>query len=97
MNRDIVIKLLLEVLDEYYDVQDIKYKATEKTNLFGGDSVIDSMGLVNVVIDIETRFLDEDIDISLTSEKAMSLRNSPFRTVETLATFIMGQIGVADG
>jgi hypothetical protein len=51
------------------------------------------MGLVNVIIDIESRFLDEDIEVSLTSESAMSRRNSPFRTVETLADFIMEQIG----
>ena len=42
------------------------------------------MGLVNIVVDIETAFLDEDIEISLTSETAMSGRISPFRTIQSL-------------
>ena len=50
------------------------------------------MGLVNVIIDIESRFLDEGYEISLTSEKAMSRRNSPFRTISTLAEFIEEQV-----
>ena len=92
MNKDRIIKIVLEVLNEYFESHDIDEKATEKTILFGKDSVLDSMGLVNVIIDIESRFLDDDIEISLTSEKAMSRRNSPFRTLATLNEFIQEQI-----
>ena len=87
-----IINVLIDVINNYIEPEDIIKKITEKTVLFGNESILDSMGLVNVIIDIESRFLDDDIEISLTSEKAMSRRNSPFRTVATLAEFIQEQI-----
>jgi acyl carrier protein len=87
-----IVEIIIEVINDYFETQDIDKKATEKNILFGKDSVLDSMGLVNVIIDIESCFLDDDIEISLTSEQAMSRRNSPFRTVVTLAEFIQEQI-----
>ena len=87
-----VKEILIETINEYFEGQEIDEKATEKTVLFGKGSVLDSMGLVNIIIDIESRFLDEDIEISLTSEKAMSRRNSPFRTIATLSEFIEEQV-----
>lgn len=92
MNKEKIIATIIEVLNDYFETQEIDEKATKETALFGKDSILDSMGLVNVIIDIESRFLDEDIEISLTSESAMSRRNSPFRTVETLADFILEQV-----
>ena len=89
-------KVLIETINEYFESQDIDQVANDETILFGKDSVLDSMGLVNVIIDIESRFLDDDIEISLTSEKAMSRRNSPFRTVATLAEYIIEQIEEID-
>jgi len=85
-------KILIEATMDYFESQDVEIKANEDTVLFGKESVLDSMGLVNIIIDIESRFIDEDIEISLTSEKAMSRRNSPFRTISTLAEFINEQI-----
>lgn len=87
-----VKEILIEIINDYFEAQEIDELANEKTALFGKNSVLDSMGLVNVIIDIESHFLDEDIEISLTSEKAMSRRNSPFRTVTTLAEYIVEQI-----
>ncbi len=89
-------KILIEIINEYFESQDFNEKANEDTTLFGKESVLDSMGLVNVIIDIESRFLDENIEISLTSEKAMSRRESPFRTISTLAEFIEEQIAAKE-
>ena len=54
------------------------------------------MGLVNCIVDIETSFLDEGMEISLTSEAAMSGRISPFRSVGALCIFIARQLGVME-
>ena len=89
-------KILIEIINEYFESQDFNEKANEDTTLFGKESVLDSMGLVNVIIDIESKFLDENIEISLTSEKAMSRRESPFRTISTLAEFIEEQIAAKE-
>ena len=49
---------------------------------------MDSVGLVSTVVDIESALLEEGVDISLTSETAMSARISPFRTIGSLCSFI---------
>jgi acyl carrier protein len=64
-------------------------KTTDETHLLGGQSQLDSIGLVTLVADLEG-----DIQrkfgkiITLTSEKAMSRTLSPFRKVGTLIEYI---------
>jgi acyl carrier protein len=57
--------------------------------LLGQDAVIDSMALVNLVLDVEeavrTRF---GVSLTLADERAMSRTRSPFRTVGTLAEYV---------
>jgi acyl carrier protein len=56
--------------------------------LLGSDALVDSLGLVNIIIEIEQVLLDEhDVSVTLVDEKAMSQRNSPFRTVDTLSEY----------
>jgi acyl carrier protein len=44
---------------------------------------------VNFIVTIEQALEDHfDICVTLADEKAMSLKNSPFRTVETLGEYI---------
>ena len=62
---------------------------TPQETLFGEGGKLDSLGLVNLIVSVEG-FLDDELGESITiaDEKAMSLRNSPFRTVQTLADYI---------
>ena len=92
MDRKQIVDIVIDCIKEYFDSQDIESEVTEETPLFGKQSDLDSMGLVNIIIDIESIFLDEDYEISLNSEEAMSRRNSPFRNVGTLVEFIKEQI-----
>ncbi|NJN98474.1 MAG: hypothetical protein HC875_32500 [Anaerolineales bacterium] len=61
----------------------------EETRLIGREAVLDSMGLVNLIIEVEQRLEDEhDVTVVLADERAMSQKNSPFRSVQTLADYI---------
>lgn len=61
---------------------------TPDTPLFG-DNGLDSLGLVRFIVMVEERIEDATGQrISLASERAMSRRNSPFRSLATLADFI---------
>ncbi len=56
--------------------------------LFGADSALDSVGLVNVVMAAEQHIGDESgEDIVLASEAAMSRKRSPYRSIRALAEF----------
>lgn len=83
---------IIESCVNYFEDNELKVNVDANTTLFGENSELDSMGLVNIVVDVESRLLDEGYEISLTSEKAMSRRNSPFRTITTLAEFIKEQM-----
>lgn len=97
MDKQQIEKIVIDVIKDYSLANKIKLpELTKDTALIGSNRIMDSMGLVNVIVDIETAFLDEDIEISLTSEAAMSGRISPFRSIGSLCNFIARQIGIEE-
>ena len=64
--------------------------ATVETVLFGRDGKLDSLGLVNLILEVE-RGLEEELGVSivLADEKAFSQKSSPFRTVQALIDYIV--------
>ena len=62
----------------------------EDTVIVGPDAVIDSIGVVSLIVDIEQRLeMDHQVSVTLASDRAMSQRNSPFRTAGVLADHIL--------
>jgi acyl carrier protein len=62
----------------------------EETVLVGTDAVLDSLGVVQLIVEVEQRVEQEhDISVTLANDKAMSARNSPFRTVGVLADHVI--------
>jgi acyl carrier protein len=63
-------------------------KAPE-TRLLGSESVLDSMQLVTLIIAIE-REVEEAFGVALTlaDERALSMKASPFRSIQSLADYI---------
>ena len=86
MEKNQIAELVINAVKEILDDENVA--VTNDTVLLGNDAAVDSMGLVNLIVDIEGALADIDIEVTLTSEKAMSQRNSPFRTVESLTDYI---------
>jgi len=86
-----VVALLSECLEELADQSDFQVPKpiTESTPLMGKSSGLDSLGLVNLIVDVEGRLLDDfDVEVTLADERAMSQKHSPFRTIGSLAEYI---------
>jgi acyl carrier protein len=63
--------------------------ANGAVNLIGRQAVLDSLGLVTLVVDLEQRLEEEyGIALVLVDEHAMSQKTSPFRTIESLTDYI---------
>jgi acyl carrier protein len=63
-------------------------KAPE-TRLLGSQSVLDSMHLVNLIVAIEQEVEDAfGIALTLADERALSMKASPFRSIQSLADYI---------
>lgn len=62
---------------------------TGDTCLVGQNAALDSMGLVTLIVEVEQR-LEETcgLVLVLADERAMSQKNSPFRTVQSLTYYI---------
>jgi acyl carrier protein len=86
-----VLKVIYEAIDELnLDLEtDEQIEKSESTSIFGSDSKLDSIGLVNLITIIEEKIEEEtDNFISIADERAMSLKSSPFKTIETLKNYI---------
>lgn len=87
MNKTEATEIVVSAVKEYIDDENITIN--ESSILLGNDAVVDSIGLVNLIVDIESAIAEKDIEITLTSEDAMSRRRSPFRSVDTLSDYII--------
>jgi acyl carrier protein len=62
----------------------------ENTVLVGNDPVLDSLGVVQLIVEVEQRVeQNHGVSVTLANDKAMSARNSPFRTVGVLADHVV--------
>ncbi|MCT4605426.1 MAG: hypothetical protein N4A64_04845 [Marinisporobacter sp.] len=91
INPSELMNIIKEVADEFNESQDFEKKITvkEDTKLYGSGGILSSIELVTFIIELEYKLEDEfGILGVLTSEKAMSQKNSPFRTIKTLVEYI---------
>ena len=82
--KEIVIGVICEVLEG-------KAEVTEDMQLIGGDSLVDSMKLVEVCLALEDLADEHGFEFDWTSETAMSMSRSMFRSVAALAEVFASQ------
>ena len=90
-----LLALITGVVEELNERRDEKIPTGNllEVGLYGEAGVFDSMHLVNFLVLVEEALEDEfDVEISLTSEKAVSRRVSPFSSVRRLIEFIEEEI-----
>ncbi|RTI98011.1 hypothetical protein C3H96_01880 [Campylobacter jejuni] len=89
--QKLIINSLKNLADELEN-EELK-NPTQNTKIYGIEGLLDSLALVSLIADLEESLAAElDIEITLADEKTMSLRNSPFKDVQTLAQYIASQI-----
>ena len=89
--RDFALKVIYDAIDELNEdlEADEQIEKTENSVLFGSGSMLDSMSLVNLITAIEERIeYEKDVYLTLADENAMSMTDSPFRSVASLADYI---------
>lgn len=90
MVKEDVVKIVFDSLDELNQINGTDIKKALDTPLFGIQSALDSLDFVSLIVSVEDKIHDQYGElISITSSKAMSLQNSPFKTISTLADYIM--------
>ena len=82
MNIEQAKKIIIQAISETLQG---KAEVTEEMQLIGGESLLDSMKLVEVCLLLEDLADDHGFEFDWTSEAAMSKSRSMFRSVSTLA------------
>lgn len=86
-----ILQWIYDAIDEINEDLDPadQMQKNEEAEIFGSESALDSMGLVNLITLVEQRIEDETGNfVSIADEKAMSMQSSPFKTVGTLKAYI---------
>lgn len=84
--KEILVKIVIE---ETKALIDTDKNLNGNTVLLGAEGILDSMGLVSLIVAVEQDVEDEfGKEITIADAKAMSQKNSPFRTVGSLVDYI---------
>lgn len=89
-----ILQMILTALQEVLENQGKALpNLSPETTLYGQGSDVDSLGFVQLLIDVEERVNSRyGIAVTQTDEKAMSQMHSPFRTVQSLAEYVTDQV-----
>lgn len=95
MDQKTIVRLIVETVDGYHlAMQGTSEELTVETCLFGPSGLLDSLGLVSVLVELEQKLSDAcGRPVSLMDDKAMSETSSPFRTIGSLAEYLGRQLG----
>ena len=90
--RNKILEGIYVAIDEVNEQlpEDQNLEKSLETVLLGSSGKLESVNLVNLLVAIEENIEEAfGIPISITDERAVSEKNSPFRTVETLCNFML--------
>lgn len=90
LTSDDLIRLVIEALEDLDQAGPAPDGAPigPETPLFGREGLLDSLGLVTLVVAVERALEDRfGVQVSLADDRAMSQTQSPFRTVRSLAEY----------
>jgi acyl carrier protein len=86
-----VTQSLHAAIDEFNSLQPAgqQLEKSPGTVLLGANGKLDSLALVNLLVTVEQQIAaDFNAPVTLASEKAFSMRNSPFASVASLAEYV---------
>jgi len=93
--KEKLVEMIMEVAEELNAEQEIEIgeKLQVDTPLFGEEGLLDSMGLVSLIIAVEQAIEERmDAQVSLADEKALSQANSPYRSIDSLAEYAANEL-----
>jgi acyl carrier protein len=91
MTREEILDIVIGNVNNLIDTfpQNEQFEVSEETVLFGLGSQIDSLSLVSVIVDLEMHYsMELNIEFSLTDDRAMTRKISPFDSVKNLVDYI---------
>lgn len=99
IKRENIMEAILSAVDDYNDSRPkggLLNKSPE-THLYGREGNLDSLGLVGFIVAAEERIREKiGTSVTLADERALSQERSPFRTVNSLADYVLSLLEEED-
>jgi acyl carrier protein len=95
IERSAVVEIIHAAVKEVMDQAGLAPLAsvTDDTVIVGPGAVLDSLAVVSLIVEVEQALeMKHDVTVTLASDKAMSAKNSPFRSVGVLADHVLETI-----
>ena len=94
MNKEQTIeKILYKVIEEKNNELNIKMEKSLDTCIIGADSLLDSLGLLSFVVELEKEIEDEfQVEISLINEEFLSNNSDHMSTLKKIKLFLIKKI-----
>ena len=91
-NKQNVLQLIHGAVDEINEIlsEDRRLEKTSETVLLGETGRLDSLGLINFIVTVETR-AEKTLGLKLNLGEAMPDPDSPLSTLGSLTDFILNQ------
>lgn len=89
--NDKILKLIFKGIDSVNDIRPKEARIDKQPDaaLMGESGGLDSLGMVNLIVAIEQQIEEHfHISLDLVDDEAMSMKDNPFATVESLANYI---------
>lgn len=89
--KERILQVIYQAVEEVNELfpKDQRLEKKPETRLYAEGGGLDSVNLVRFIIETEQKLEEElDITISIASERAFSMKNSPFLSINALAEFI---------
>ena len=92
--KEEIVNMIMDIARDLAQEEDWELgDMTADTTLYGEEGVLDSMGLVTLVVAVEQAIEDKyDSPVGLADEKAMSQSRSPYRSANRLAEYAASQL-----
>jgi acyl carrier protein len=90
MDRQDALQLIVDTVLQLTPNRPPAFTVDENTKLVGQKSVLDSIALVALIAEIEQQIDDRyGIAMTIADDRALSQERSPFRTVSSLAEYVV--------
>ena len=95
MDRQAIVDMMMGMLQQTLDAHLLDQggeavRATPDLSLIGEEAAVSSMALVSFIADVESTLAENfNLTVTLVSERALSRKKSPFRTVDALADYVL--------
>jgi len=88
-----IVKIIYQSIEEVNELSGVDVPLKMKSKLFGAESYYDSLDLVSLIIAVEEKLnIKYNTNITIADEKAISQKNSPFISVETLTEYLVRKL-----